>query len=261
VQITTGETAGIGKPSEDRIVISEDGTLVAVLDGVSTLGEDTPRGGWYAETLGQEILAAHQRDRHLDLRDTLHAALTVMAADHQLVPKKSPAATVAIVRHREADHMIEALVLCDTPVMIEGRHGIEVLTDDRLETLVESFPETEVMREQLRAGIGFASPDHRDVVQRMRDLQMQHINETGDLRAYWVAEADPHAAHQAVVRSWPEGDIFRILVRTDGVDPYGLWNTDKDLANACATIGPQTVVETILAYEQGTDPHGITHPR
>ncbi|MBP5935367.1 hypothetical protein F3K43_04560 [Streptomyces sp. LBUM 1476] len=243
MQITTGNLSGGGCPSEDRILVNEDSTLVVVLDGVSTLTDETPRGAWYAQTLGEEILSVHERARHLDLRDTLHEALTAVVGEHDLVPGASPAATVAIVRHRPHDHMVDALVLCDTPVAVEHRP---------------------VMFDQLHAGQGFHSSGHRQVVQQLRDHQIQHINRPGDLLAYWVAEATPQAAHQAVVRSWPVSDIERMLVMTDGalagIEPYGLW-TWKAFADACTAHGPQQVVETIDAYERNDDRDGVKHPR
>ncbi|MDX3024981.1 hypothetical protein [Streptomyces acidiscabies] len=264
MQITTGDLSGGGRPSEDRILVSTDSTLVVVLDGVSTLTEETPRGGWYAQTLGEEILAVHERGQHLDLRTTLNEAIYAVARKHKLVCRSSPAATVAIVRHRPDDHMVDGLVLCDTPIVVEQRDGFEVLRDERLESLVRLSPDREVMFEQLRAGRGFQSPEHRQVVKRLRDHQMQHINRTGDPLAYWVAEAAMEAADQAVVRSWPVSDIKRMWVMTDGalagIEPYGLWTWDA-FADACTGLGPQQVVETIDAYERNDDPRGVKHPR
>ncbi|MEV7465416.1 hypothetical protein AB0O20_02730 [Streptomyces kronopolitis] len=264
MQISTGELSGGGRPSEDRILVNADSTLVVVLDGVSTLTDDTPRGGWYAQTLGEAVIAVHDRAQHLDLRDTLHEALAAVAGEHGLVPGASPAATVAIVRHRPHDHMVDALVLCDTPVVVQQRDGIDVLRDERLETLVRLSPDRDVMAEQLHAGCGFAAPEHRRIVQQLRDHQMQHINRTGDPLAYWVAEATPAAARHAVVRSWPVSDIKRMWVMTDGalagVESYGLWSWEA-LGDACTAVGPQQVVEAIHTYEHDDDPDGIKHPR
>ena len=264
VQITTGEVSGGGRPSEDRILVNTDATLVVVLDGVSTLSDDAPRGGWYAQTLGEEVIAVHERAQHLDLRTTLHEALTTVASEHGLVPGASPAATAAIVRHRPHDHMVDALVLCDTPVVVEQRDGFEMLRDERLETLVRLSPDRDVMVEQLRAGGGFTPPEHRRVVQQLREHQMQHINQVGDPLAYWVAEATPAAARHAVVRSWPVSDLKRMWVMTDGalagIESYGLWSWAA-FADACTAIGPQQVVDAIHAYEHDADPSGVKHPR
>ncbi|QKW20554.1 hypothetical protein HUT16_17095 [Kitasatospora sp. NA04385] len=269
MHVITGELPGGSRPSEDRVLVSDDHDLVVVLDGVSTLSDDTPRGGWYAQTLGEEILTAHRRTPHLDLRDTLHAALTTVAGTHTLTPGVSPAATVAIVRHRPDDHMVDALVLCDTIVLAQQHDGsgsVEVLRDDRLEDLVRPHPDMERMYEHLRAGHGFSSPEHREMLGRLRQHQMQHINRVGDPQAYWVAEAVPAAARHAVVRSWPQAQLRRLLVATDGVqagvEPYGLWNWGA-LVEACADtgIGPQRVAERIQAYEHTDDPDGAKHPR
>jgi hypothetical protein len=139
-----------------------------------------------------------------------------------------------------------------------------VLRDERLETLVHGSPEMEVLCDQLRAGCGFTAPEHRRMVQQLRDYQIHHINRAGDLMTYWVAEATPEAAHQAVVRPWPVSEVKRMLILTDdaqaGVEPYGLWSWDE-FADACTTIGPQQAVETIHAYEHNDDPHGVKHSR
>ncbi len=265
MRIATGELSGADRPSEDRILINDDATLVVVLDGVSTLSDDTPRGAWYAQSLGEEVIAVHQGAQHLDLRDTLHEALTTVADAHGLVAGASPAATVAIVRHRPRHHMVDALVLCDTPVVVEQHNGFEVLRDQRLERLVRLSPHRNVMGEQLRAGGGFTAPEHHQVVQRLRDHQMQHINRAGDPLAYWVAEATPEAARHAVVRSWPVSDIKRIWLLTDGVlagvETYGLWTSWSAFGDACTANGPQQMVETIHDYEHDDDPNGIRHPR
>ncbi|MCB5908111.1 hypothetical protein [Streptomyces pinistramenti] len=123
MQISTGERSGGGRPSEGRILTSPSGNVHVVLDGVSTLSDDIPRGGWYAQSLGEEFLAQPAREQHLDLRVPLREAITTVALAHGLEPGASPAATVAIVRHRENVHMVDALVLVDTPVIAVHRDG------------------------------------------------------------------------------------------------------------------------------------------
>ncbi|MFF4344933.1 protein phosphatase 2C domain-containing protein [Kitasatospora sp. NPDC001540] len=267
MHVITGELPGGSRPSEDRVLVSDDRDLVVVLDDVSTLSDDTPRGGWYAQTLGEEILTAHRRTPRLDLRDTLHEALTAVSGTHALTPGASPAATVAIVRHRPDDRMVDALVLCDTIVLAQQHDGsVEALRDDRLEDLVRPHPDMERLREHLRAGHGFSSPAHREMLGRLRQHQLQHINRHGDPYAYWVAEAVPAAARHAVVRSWPQAQLRRVLVATDGVqagvESYGLWAWGP-LVEACADtgFGPQRAVERIQAYEHTDDPDGVKHPR
>ncbi|MFI7104126.1 protein phosphatase 2C domain-containing protein [Streptomyces sp. NPDC050161] len=267
MQISTGELPGSDRrPSEDRIVHDAGLGTVVVLDGVSTVSDDTPRGGWYAQTLGKEILAELRRDPHLTLSAALHAALTTVTTEHGLVAGASPAATVAIVRHRAAVHMVDALVLADTPVIAVHRDGrAEALRDDRLERLVRTAPEWQQFEKQLCGGCGFGAPEHQELTVQLRGHQMQHINKFDDPWAYWVAEATPTAAHQAVVRSWPVADLDHLLVLTDGVsaavDSYGLWPSWAEMASAVAAGEPQKVVEAIHAYEHEQDPHGIRHPR
>ncbi|MFJ4676966.1 hypothetical protein [Kitasatospora sp. NPDC088783] len=61
MRVTIGEPPGGERLSEDRVLVSAGRDLVVVLDGVSTVTDETPRGGWYAQTLGEGVLAAHAR--------------------------------------------------------------------------------------------------------------------------------------------------------------------------------------------------------
>ncbi len=258
--VTTGELPGGDRPSEDRIVQAPG--AVIVLDGVSTVSDDEPRGGWYAQLLGDGLASALAADPEADLRHVLEQAIAAIVREHGLVAGSSPAATVSIVRQH--DETIDALVLADTPVIARRIDGhVDPVRDDRLARLVSGRPECKEYRAWLRAGRGFKAPEHRLLLQKLRAHQIRHLN--NDVPGgYWVAEAVPEAARHAVVRSWPTADIADILVMTDGasagVEEYGLYSTWDDLAHACLVDGPDKVLRTIQDAE-ADDADGRRWPR
>ncbi|MEI5595902.1 hypothetical protein [Streptomyces brasiliscabiei] len=257
--VATGELPGGDRPSEDRIFQTPG--AVVVLDGVSTVSDDEPRGGWYAETLGGHLIAGLADDPGADLRYVLERAISAVVSGHGLIPGFSPAATVAMVRQR--GEQVDALVLADSPVIVFTVHnGIDAVRDNRLAKLVAGRPECEEYKSRLRAGRGFTAPEHRALLQKLRDHQLRHLNVPG---GYWVAEADPEAAHQALVCSWPTADVAEILVMTDGVsaavEDYGLYPTWDHLARASRTDGPDKAVRAIHALETREDPAGRRFPR
>lgn len=258
--LTTGELSGGGRPSEDHIVQAPG--AVIVLDGVSTVSDEEPRGGWYAEVLGNRVASVLAAGPDADLRLVLEQAIAAIVSEHGLVAGSSPAATVSMVRH--GGETIDALVLADTPVIARTVHGkFDPVRDERLAQLVSGRPEYEEYRRWLLAGRGFGAPEHRALLQKLRTHQIRHLN-NGAPGGYWVAEAVPEAARHAVVRSWPTADIADILVMTDGVsagvEEYGLYPTWEDLAQACLTGSPATVVRAIQDAE-ADDPDGRRWPR
>ncbi|ONK13194.1 protein phosphatase 2C domain-containing protein [Streptomyces sp. MP131-18] len=260
MSVTTGELPGASsRPTEDRIFQTPG--AVIVLDGVSTVADQTPRGGWYAQLLGERLAAEFTLSPGADLREALEVAIATVADQHGLVPGASPAATVSIVR-RHGDR-VDALVLADSPVIAVTTNGmVSALRDDRLARLVTGLPEYAQYRARLRAGGGFDAPQHRELLLRLREHQLRHVNRDVP-GAYWVAEAVPEAARQAVVRSWPAADLEDVLVMTDGVsaavEEYGLLSW-AELAQQCRTRGPEQVVRMVHDAEL-SDPKGLRWPR
>ncbi|MFF4755296.1 hypothetical protein ACWD5R_41105 [Streptomyces sp. NPDC002514] len=257
---TTGELSGEGRPSEDRI--AQTPGAVIVLDGVSTVTDDEPRGGWYAETLSNCVASLLAAGPDADLRQVLEQAISRIVQEHGLVAGTSPAATIAIVRLY--GDTVDALVLADTPVIARTvTRSLDEVRDDRLARLIAGRPEYAECRRRLRAGHGFTELEHRALLQELRAHQLRHLN-NGAPNGYWVAEAVPEAARHAVVRSWPVAGITDILVMTDGasagVEEYGLYPTWNDLAHACRTDGPDKVVRFIHDAET-EDSDGRHWPR
>ncbi|MBD0688402.1 hypothetical protein BG452_01085 [Streptomyces sp. CBMA123] len=254
--VRIGELAGPARPSEDRVVTTD--RAVIVLDGVSTVTDDHPRGGWYADTLGSGIAELLTRDSDMDLRQVLATAIAAVATNHALVPGSAPASTVAIVRQRA--EQIEAAVLGDSPVIAIGRDGgVHPLRDDRLAVLVDAQPQAREYRELLRAGHGFGER-HCQILQELRGFQGSVVNRPG---GYWIAEAVPEAGLNAITASWPADDLAEIVIATDGisaaVEEYELYSWEE-LARACRGDGPHAVADAIDLAER-KDPAGQLWPR
>ncbi|MGW2397188.1 protein phosphatase 2C domain-containing protein [Kitasatospora sp. NPDC001664] len=247
--LRTGERPGRDdRPSEDRILATPSDDAFVVLDGVSTLSDDRPRGGWYADTLGKLIVDRLAAGSGAELTEVLHDAISAITREYALTPGASPAATVSVVRL--GDTVVEAAVLGDSPVVMIGHDGTaRTLTDTRLAELVETRPQATEYRRRLAAGSGFDTRHHQLLVE-LRDAQMGWINRPG---GYWVAEAVPEAGRQAVTATWPRAEIAQILAATDGVssavDGYGLYSW-TELAAACRADGPQAVVDAVHRAEE-----------
>lgn len=220
-QIATAERAGVGRdglphPTEDRIVRLSN--AVVLLDGATS---PTPRerdGGWHSRHLAAEL--THLTDDH-DLADQLARAIARLAATHGLTPGDSPSSTVAITRW--TDTAVDVLVLADSPVVVFTDTGVEVVADNRLRDL-------------------------RGRVDRITDWRNRE-------HGWWVAEADPAAAHEAVRASWPRDRVRAVLMATDGVscgvDDYGLFADWRTVLRITSENGPEAVLDEIRAAEEG----------
>jgi len=224
--VTIGQRSKGDRPTEDRIVIVRD--AVIVLDGVTTLDDAEPQGGWYADTLGYHI--ADRLTRYdADLRETVHAAIAVVVNDHDLKPGASPAAPVAVLRWTSA--RVKALALGDSNVVVTGATGARSpVRDDRLAGLITPHPLQVVLQDRLRRGCGF-DDRHQELRRALRDHQNTHLNRPG---GYWIAEASPEAAEHAIVQRWDQSSLIDAVVMTDGVsvgvDEYGLYPSYQPLA-------------------------------
>ncbi|GAA1173397.1 hypothetical protein F4556_007064 [Kitasatospora gansuensis] len=255
--VRTGERPGTaGKLTEDHVVVLPD--AVIVLDGVSTVSGDEPRGGWYARTLGAWLARELDGGGDPDLRVVLAEAIRAVAAEHRLLPGRSPAATVAVLRR--AGDRLDAAVLGDSPVVAYGRDGsVHELRDDRLADLVAPRPQLAEYRSRLAAGSGFDAR-HRELMLELREFQYTVINREG---GYWIAEADPAAGLHARTASWPLAELGDLVLATDGVsslvDDYRLadWTT---LLEDCRRAGPQWLVDAVHEAEAG-DRGAVKWPR
>ncbi|MFD2467058.1 hypothetical protein [Amycolatopsis silviterrae] len=236
-EISTAERAGVGsdghpRPTEDHVALLD--RAVLVLDGATSPSPDLPPGGWYAGLLRDQLAAELRTRPREDLGVALANAITAVARDHGLEPGRSPSSTVSVVRWDESE--VEALVLADSPVVAFGRFGTDVVSDDRLMSLRDG-----------------------GLLQTGADVRRRRNAADG----FWVAEADPAAAHKAVRRSWPRADVEAILIATDGVaigvDEYGLFDWPEVLQIA-KNKGPEAVLDAVRAAEND-DPHAVRWPR
>ncbi|MGM1061054.1 hypothetical protein [Saccharothrix sp. Mg75] len=227
-EITTAERAGVGldglpRPTEDRVVVLPN--AVVLLDGATS---PTPRerdGGWHSRHLAEQLTGAD--GLHGDLADELAAAITRLRDEHGLVPGAAPSSTVAIARWTEAT--VDVLVLADSPVVVFT--GAATATGTAAHVVADT---------RLR--------DLRGAVDRITDWR----NREG---GWWVAEADPAAAHRAVRRTWPRHEVRAVLLATDGVscgvDDYGLFTDWHEVAHITSEKGPDAVLDAIRVAERG----------
>jgi hypothetical protein len=255
--ITTAEAAGVGidgaaRPTEDRIVVLDN--AVILLDGATALEPRAHTAAWYAEHLSAQLATHLHQNPTADLQQVLAEAITTLAQTHNLTPGTSPSSTVAITRWTA--ERIDALVLADSPIVAFTPTGSDVLADDRIAALPGR---SGGYRARLAGGNGF-DPDH---VASLRAAGASFGRLRNVPGGFWVAEADPAAAHQARTRSWPRTDVRAVLMATDGVscgvDDYHLftWPQALDLAK---TQGPQAVLDQVRTAEE-QDPSGQCWPR
>lgn len=220
MRIQTAERGVPGRPSEDRILVRHN--AVVVMDGVTSNRPPDRNGGWYASQLAAELDLLLDWD--VPLPDLLAGAIARLVAQHGLVAGDSPSSTVAITRWTAST--VEALVLADSPVVAFGT-TMHVVQDTRLDDL-------------------------RPQAETITDWR----NRVG---GWWVAEADPAAAYEAVTASWPRAEISAVIMATDGVscgiDAYGLFGWDAVLQKS-----PESVLDEIRAAELG-DPEHQKWPR
>lgn len=254
--IEIAESAGVGldgrqRPTEDRVVPLPHAVIVA--DGATSLRDGEPSGGWYADRLCAALAHRLAAEPAADLTDLLADAIASVADEHRLVPGAAPSSTVAMLRWSAGT--VDGLVLADSPVVVFTGAGHDRLADDRLADLARPGE----YRKRLRDGGGYG-PEHAAALRASATTTGRLRNVDG---GFWVAEADPAAAHRARTASWPRTDVTTALLATDGVscgvDDYGLFDWPDVLALA-TEAGPTAVLDAVRAAETA-DPDGVRWPR
>ncbi|WP_328475815.1 protein phosphatase 2C domain-containing protein [Actinoplanes sp. NBC_00393] len=205
VRIETGHRSGsAGTPTQDRIVVLDD--AVIVLDGASSWVPEERDGGWYADQLAAELARCLRRPDDLPLTAHLADAIRAVVARTQLMPGDAPSSTVLICRWTE--ETIEVLTLGDSTAIVYTRdQRAHRVYDDRLDPIAASQ----------RAALQARCPTGDELTRLMIELQAAQRALRNRPGGYWIAEADPAAAHEAVVRSWPRAEVDAVLLMTDGV--------------------------------------------
>jgi hypothetical protein len=256
--VQVAERPGVGvdgrpRPSEDVVTVLPN--AVVLLDGATTLRPGLPSGGWYAARLAGELAGRLTGYPAMDLADLLAAAIRALARDHGLAPGESPSSTVALVRWD--DEVVEGLVLADSPVVAVTEDGVRVLEDDRIARLPRRGPS---YRDRLRDGSGYG--ESHVAALRTSAAAVGRLRNTAG--GFWVAEADPDAAHEARRATWPRAEVRRVLLASDGVacgvDDYGIFPDWDAVAALAETEGPDAVLDAVRVAEEG-DPDGARWPR
>ncbi|WP_416564027.1 protein phosphatase 2C domain-containing protein [Nocardia testacea] len=238
--------------AEDRLLIADRGVIV--LDGATSHDPAYPSAHSYVDTLGFELL--ERLPSPCALTDILSAAIESTAAKLQLHPGgRAPSSTVAMVRI-ETD-WVETLVLGDSSVVvgyIDGTHV--VISDERLDAL--GIPESQLYHEHLQAGGGYSS-QHFDLLRLLQHEQRQRRNRPD---GYWIAEADPAAGYEAIVRRYPMDRVDWVALATDGaakpLTPLQCpWHEVANLDDR----GLAQLLDRCHRWEAHTDPSGRLQPR
>lgn len=188
---------------DDRAFITSN--AVIVLDGASAFSVRDVPASTYADHLGS-TLADLVDGSDEPMTDLLAESIKSTAAALDLTPGgRAPSSTVAVVRRRE-DASVDVLVLGDSQVVIPG----EIFRDDRLGPLANS--ERSAYRARLRSGHGY-DDEHRRMLAALQAEQLRYRNRPG---GYWIAEADPSAAEQALIRHLPPDLAPWVILATDG---------------------------------------------
>jgi len=256
VEVAERPGLGVGgeaRPSED--VVSVLPNAVVLLDGATSLRPGLRSGGWYASVLAGELAARLTGYPEMDLADLLAAAIRAVARDHDLTPGESPSSTVSLLRWD--DEVVEGLVLADSPIAVETTDGVHMLEDDRIANLPR--PDGSY-RDRLRGGEGYGA-DHVAAL-RTSATAVGRLRNTGG--GFWVAEADPDAAHEARRATWPRETVRRVLLASDGVacgvDDYRIFPDWAAVFALVADKGAHAVLDAVRAAEEA-DPHGSRWPR
>ena len=248
LHVVSAELPAGDAPNEDRVRVGKN--AVVVLDGAS--GSDTRvTVADYVDHLAGALIEVLDAEPDIPLPHALADAIRSTVATLRLMPGESPSSTVSIARRR--DDEIDLLVLGDSPIYL-GPDG-ELLTDDRLACL--DLPSRTKAYERLRQGAGYDDV-HRELVRRVRAEQLPLLNEPG---GYWIAEARPEAASEAVTRTVP-AELPWLVMLTDGVD-----KPIRHLSIPLSDLAHRTrdelddLLRELHEWEQNKDPTALELPR
>ena len=240
-----------GTPSgQDRWGTSE--RAAVVLDGASSHSPEAPPADAYVDQLLACLLLGIDDG---DLRDVLRDAITETAATLRLSPGHSPSSTVLMLRVGERD--VEIAALGDSTAIIGHPNGTtNRITDDRLQHISTDL--RHAYREELRRGSGFGQ-EHRA---RLRELQRSELPQRNRQGGYWISEADPAAADELVIRTFPRDAVAWVVLATDGAQKH-VDRLGRPWSDIAARDNEQLTafVEAAQHWETNTDPEGVELPR
>ncbi|MFE7068453.1 hypothetical protein, partial [Microbacterium sp. NPDC057658] len=170
--------------SQDRIFMTRN--AVIVLDGASAFVPVEVSPSAYVDTLGSFLVEGLTTEPRTRLTDLLAHGIEESASHLDLRPGASPSSTVAIARKNE--NGVDLLILGDSKIATPQ----SVYVDDRISRF--ALKQRAAYRARLAAGSGY-DETHRELLMALQSEQSRHRNVAG---GYWIAEADPAAAHHAM---------------------------------------------------------------
>jgi hypothetical protein len=246
--------AAPGRPNEDFVISSTD--LAVVVDGAGI-----PFGGchhgvaWYARQLGVRTLAALVASPELSLADGLAAGISTVADLHRntcdLTSPGTPCAAVGVLRI--GSETVDTLALSDVTVVVDLDTGPAVTCDLSIERVSGTEPDAV-------AGLRFGTQAHASALAALVEQQTATRNRPG---GWWVAAANPEAAHHSLTASFPRRRVRRASALSDGatrpVDQMGIygWPEYLDLMDE---LGPASLISHVRSIESD-DPDGVRYPR
>jgi hypothetical protein len=247
------ETASAQLPaihaSDDKIVTLANGVIM--LDGASAFVPVPVPPAVYAAELGAQLKDRLAYAPGGDLVEVLGEAIRDVAARLDLRPGKSPSSTVTIVR--EHDGWLDLLLLGDNLVVLPKT----IITDTRLSRL--DLEPSRRYRLRLARGFGFDAA-HRAI---LRELQTQQADRRNRPGGYWIAEAEPAAARNAIVHRFRTAEVPWVGLATDGAyKPMQHLHLDDwpQLASAEPEFLEQ-ILRRCEKWETQDDPAGVDLPR
>lgn len=166
------------------------------------------------------------------------------------------ASSSAYIARMLSSDLIEVAALGDSTALLGLRGGhLARITDNRIAQIAPHLREQ--YRSRLRAGHGFDSA-HRTLLREIQQAERAARNRPD---GYWIAEADPAAAHHAIVQRYPADQIEWCVLATDGAQRpfdhrHGDWSTlpaDAGHLHRC--------LEQLHEWEEKSDPNGRLLPR
>ncbi|MEL4505496.1 hypothetical protein AAEX63_09855 [Luteococcus sp. H138] len=253
VHIEAATLAG-GDNNQDRYAYGDGWAFV--LDGATSFSETPPihDGGWYAERL-KNALAQHlaAADHTTDTASIVAHSIQDAAADHDAATQgPCPTSTIALARWR---HNVDLYVLGDSFIQYRGINGdSDELADLRIEAAGNDIRTK--YKHRLKEGHGFDAT-HQAILKDLQAAQQARRNVHEPL-GYWIAGADPNAAHHAHTRSLPLGSVQGLLLCTDGIHDYTRREILRDPSDARMNL-----MEFLVAQheEEANDRDGAKRPR
>lgn len=235
--------------SDDKVYTTPD--AVIMLDGASAFVPVPVSPSVYATHLGTHLQHTLTELPEADLQAALSVAIATTANQLDLSSEDAPSSTVAIAR--QAGDGLDLLLLGDSVLILPD----EIITDDRMDEL--DLPPRRKYRERLHAGSGYDDEHQR----LLRELQSQHAQHRNRDDGYWIAEADPSAAHRAITAQRSLNAAPWAILATDGAyhTMAHLGFTDWAALAESSEDQMYDVLSRCHDWESTQDPQGQSLPR